>query len=157
MSPSPNLFKPCPLQAEKVCGPHAGGPARLSSNPAVSHVPATAVTSERWAATAGPAVNQRLQDRSNRWDKLMWWDDTDTGLLLFTALHHAFVFFCCITPGLFYWRLLKETKVATWKSCQGKGIWNVCNVFYHQLHRLSSHWRCCNLTELWMTIVIRNK
>lgn len=60
---SANPFKPCPLQAEKVCGPHAGGPARLSSNPAGSH----ALASERRAATAGPAANQRLQDRSSRW------------------------------------------------------------------------------------------
>uniref|UniRef100_H3DL43 Glypican 5b n=1 Tax=Tetraodon nigroviridis TaxID=99883 RepID=H3DL43_TETNG len=53
-------------RAERVCGPHAGGQvARLSSVPAVSHLLATSATSERWAATAGPAVNQRLQDRSH--------------------------------------------------------------------------------------------
>ncbi|TWW58248.1 Glypican-5 Secreted glypican-5 [Takifugu flavidus] len=48
--------------AEKVCGPQ-------SSHPALSHAPAsstTSVTSERWGVTAGPAANQRLQDRSNR-------------------------------------------------------------------------------------------
>lgn len=55
-----------------MCGPQAGGPAKLSSDPTVSHVPAsTSVTSEWRAATAGLAANQRLQDQSNRWDKLM--------------------------------------------------------------------------------------
>lgn len=71
---SPNRSKLCPLQAEKVCGPQTGGPASLSSHPALSHASAssaTSVTSERWGVTAGPAANQRLQDRSNRWDKLM--------------------------------------------------------------------------------------